>query len=148
MLAKEKPILYSHSGSHYIIERVEGWTEKSVLKKVLYSKFSVNLVYHYKKNSKVYLLYAETSIFGGSSEILTSKRPWTELRTSESSCDDTKVMANPLVPNLPARPTYEKWMYIIIKLWSGRKLCILKRGKMWVSRSQTFHSILTNWKWY
>lgn len=36
----------------------------------------------------------------------TSNLDWTSARTFWSSSDVTKLMASPLVPNLPARPTY------------------------------------------
>lgn len=36
----------------------------------------------------------------------TTYRYFTWLRTSESDADDTNVIASPLVPNRPARPTF------------------------------------------
>lgn len=51
-------------------------------------------------------MYVLASIFSGSGLISTSNRSCTALRTAESSCDETKVMASPLVPKRPARPTY------------------------------------------
>ena len=38
--------------------------------------------------------------------MFSDKNTW--LRTSESDVDETNVIASPLVPNLPALPTYEK----------------------------------------
>lgn len=50
-------------------------------------------------------MYELASIDSGSSGTATSKRLWICLSTSASSSLETKVIARPLVPKRPARPT-------------------------------------------
>ena len=53
-----------------------------------------------------HLLYEVTSISSGNSVMFTSNLSCTEFNTLASFSSDTNVMASPLVPNLPARATY------------------------------------------
>ena len=63
---------------------------------------------HSQEMNLGYLQYDVMSISCGSSPMFTSNLSWTSFKTLASVSSDTKVIARPFVPNLPARATWRK----------------------------------------